>query len=140
MKNIFGISVSINIRVAFFGETMRSFFGVSVSWSIRNFTGVDLFYFERFDWKLLGFISGNIRNVFFRENKRNAFFWENISIFLKLELKRFIPGYIRNFFRVYFISFFGVPDGNCARSNHTIYNFDTKIHCTISQLLFSNHF
>ena len=47
---------------------VSSFFRVSVSWNIRNFLGVDFFYFLSLDWKVWGSISRNIRNTFFWEN------------------------------------------------------------------------
>ena len=63
---------SWNIRTAFFWENIKHFFGVTVSWSIRNFPGVDIFYFSSLGWEVQGSISGNVRK---------AFFWENIRFF-----------------------------------------------------------
>ena len=56
------------------------FFRVFVSWSIMNFLGMDLFYFSNFGWNMQGSVSGKIRNGFFSENMKKAFFWENIRI------------------------------------------------------------
>ena len=61
--------------------------------------------FKILGWKVRGSISGNIRK---------AFFWENIRIFLKLDLGSPISGNIRNFFQVGFL-FFWVCAGKCAR-------------------------
>ena len=58
-----------------------NFFGVCVSWSIKNFLRVDFFHFSGLGWKVQDFISGNIKN---------AFFWENLRIFLILELEESI--------------------------------------------------
>ena len=64
-------------------------FGVSVSWSIINFPGVHFFYFLCLGWTVQGSVFGNIRK---------ALIWENIGIFLILELENSVSENIRNFF------------------------------------------
>ena len=72
-------------------EISEFFFGLFLSWSIIYFAGMVFFYFYFFGWKVQGSVFGNIRN---------AFFWENIRIFLILELNSSISGNMRNFFQV----------------------------------------
>ena len=87
LKFFYGASVSWNInsfpkyRKAFFLRNARNFCGLFVSWSMRNFLGVNFFCFSILDWKVQGSILGNITK---------AFFWENIISFLILERPSFI--------------------------------------------------
>ena len=100
------VSVSQIIRKAFFLESTRNFFEVFDSWSIRNFSSVDFFYFLSLGWKMQGFTWENIGK---------AFFWENIRIFLILVLESSISGNIRNFFGGEFFLFYfgGAWAGKC---------------------------
>ena len=95
LRNFSG-SVSRNIRIVFFWEIMRNFLGVSIPWSIRNFLGVDFFFF------LAGkMASWNIRRFF-----RVSISW-NIRYLLLLEPESSISWKYDNFFSAFF-SVFGV--------------------------------
>ena len=90
-KKFFRGSLFSKYKNSFFWENIRSFFGVSVSRNISNFSrGGFLFYFSSLGWKMQGSIFGNIRK---------ALFWENIRNFFRAG---FLGKNIRNFFRVKF--------------------------------------
>ena len=106
---------------------------ISISQKIRNSISVfwgGTFLFFKYWLKCEGFYFSEYRNAFFWENIRKAFFsqnignpfrWENISIFLILQLESSISGNIRKFFRGQFFCFFWDWDGKCVRwpYNHT---------------------
>ena len=111
-KEFYSIPVYIEKHV----KTKTKSYFLFVSWSIRNFLGVeDFFYFLILGWKVHCSISRNIKKVFL---------WENKRIFLILKIERSISGNIRNFFRGGFFYFGGGRGGGgawagkCARYNH----------------------
>ena len=74
-KEFYSIPVYIEKHI----KTKTKSYFLFVSWSIRNFLGVeDFFYFLILDWKVHGSISRNIKK---------AFLWENIRIFLILKVE-----------------------------------------------------
>ena len=78
----FGVSVSrkiLYIYKIFLFRKHNKFFGVSISWSIRDFSCGGFFIFWTWSWKVQPFFSGNIRRDLFWENIRKAFSWENIK-------------------------------------------------------------
>ena len=114
IQKILGVSISWNIRKAFFWGNIRNFFGVLVFGNIstaffweniinflileyKKFFQGRFFYFSILDLKVQGCISGNTRK---------AFFWKNIIHFLILESKIFISRNMRKFFRGGFFLFF----------------------------------
>ena len=98
-KEFYSIPVYIEKHV----KTKTKSYFLFVSWSIRNFLGVeDFFYFLILGWKVHCSISRNIKKVFL---------WENKRIFLILKIESSISGNIRNFFRGGFFYFGGRGGG-----------------------------
>lgn len=81
-KELFRDFRSQNIRKRLFWKNMRNVFGVSVSWNITNYLGVNFFYF--LGWKVNGSISENIKNFLIWESESSIS--RNMRTFLRVPL------------------------------------------------------
>ena len=106
IKNFFGVRLSRNIRAAFFWEKYKKFF--------QGFRFIKYKKFSRGGFILFFELGVKSEGFHLRKYKKSFPLRKYKNFFLILELKSSVSGNIRNFFRGWFVCFFGFGLGSAG--------------------------